>query len=154
MEEEVKKKLKFKNEYEKLILNIQLTNSWINSCLLRKLKPFGLTPNQYYILKILNEVFPNSYSNNDIICRMINQSSNSSRIIDKLFLKKLASRDENKTDRRLVEIKITEKGVDLIKKIDASGNNNSLSIQRRGFFTLFFEKFLFFIPSLKVAFVT
>ena len=85
---------------------------------------------------------------------MINQSSDSSRIIDKLFLKKLASRDENKTDRRLVEIKITEKGVDWIKKIDASGNNNSLSIQRRGFFTLSFEKFLFFIPSLKVAFVT
>ena len=86
MEEEVKKKLKFKNEDEKLILNIQLTYSWINSCFLRKLKAFGLTPNRYYILKILNEVFPNSYSNNDIICRMINQSSNSSRIIDKLFV--------------------------------------------------------------------
>lgn len=86
------------------------------------LKPFGISPHQYNVLRILKGKFPEGYCNQEITERMIDKSSNSTRIVDKLVEKKLISRVEHKTDRRLVDIKITKKGLDLIEKIDSTPN--------------------------------
>ncbi|MFY8184677.1 MAG: MarR family winged helix-turn-helix transcriptional regulator [Bacteroidia bacterium] len=50
--------------------------------------------------------------------RMLDKNSNASRLIEKLKIKKLVERKESKIDRRQVDIMITEKGLDLLKKMD------------------------------------
>ncbi len=49
---------------------------------------------------------------------MLDKNSNASRLIEKLKIKKLVERKESKIDRRQVDIMITEKGLDLLKKMD------------------------------------
>jgi DNA-binding MarR family transcriptional regulator len=118
LEAEIKQTKPFKSEKQKLILNISFTHSWLNSILVERLKPFDLSPQQFNVLKILKGKHPESYSNQEIACRMIDKSSNVTRLVDKLVLKKLVNRVEHSSDRRAVSITITAKGADLLAEID------------------------------------
>lgn len=118
LEEELKQSKPFKSEMQKLLLNISFTSSWLNSIFAERLKPYGITPSQYNVLRILKGKYPECYCNQEITQRMIDKSSNSTRIVDKLLRKKLVSRTEDKHDRRLVNIKITDQGIKLLAEID------------------------------------
>jgi DNA-binding MarR family transcriptional regulator len=118
LEDEIKQTKPFKNEMQKLVLNISVTSSWLNSIFVEKLKPYDISPPQYNVLRILKGKHPDCYCNQEITQRMIDKSSNATRIVDKLVDKKLVSRTEDKGDRRLVNIKITDKGIKLLAEID------------------------------------
>ena len=118
LEDEIKQKRPFKSEIAKLILNIQFTSSYFSGIISEKLKPFGLSPQQYNVLRILKGNHPKSYCNQEITSRMLDKSSNATRIVDKLVEKKLVSRTEDSADRRLVNINITDTGIKLLKEID------------------------------------
>ncbi len=126
LEDEIKQTKPFKSEVQKMLLNIAFTSSWLNGLIAEKLKPFGISPAQFNVLRILKGKYPECYCNQDITHRMVDKSSNATRIVDKLVEKLLASRTEDKTDRRLVNITITQNGIDLLEQIDAvldaSGN--------------------------------
>jgi DNA-binding MarR family transcriptional regulator len=115
-EDEIKSK--FRSEYQKLRLNLYYTNQILMQDIIQLLKPYSLTPQQYNILRILRGQFPNPVSIKLIKDRMLDKSSDVSRIIDKLLKKDLVSREECKKDRRSKDIVITKKGLDLLKKID------------------------------------
>jgi DNA-binding MarR family transcriptional regulator len=117
LEEEIKQVKPFKSEYHKLVVNIQVTSSWLNGRFAQMLKPFDITPPQYNVLRILSGR-PGGCCNHEITERMIDKSSNSTRIVDKLVEKKLIIRSENKQDRRLVDIRITEKGLELLNGVE------------------------------------
>lgn len=118
LEDEIKQTKPFRNEVQKLMLNISVTSSWFNSIFSEMLKPYDISPPQFNVLRILKGKHPDSYCNQDITQRMIDKSSNATRIVDKLIEKKLASRTENSGDRRLVNIKITDRGLRLLDEID------------------------------------
>lgn len=129
LEDEIKQTKPFKSEIQKLILNISVTSSWFNSIFAEKLKPYEISPPQYNVLRILKGKYPESYCNQDITQRMIDKSSNASRIVDKLVDKKLASRTEDKNDRRSVNIKITDKGLKLLETIEKAPTFNFSKIK-------------------------
>jgi DNA-binding MarR family transcriptional regulator len=116
--DELKQTKPFKSEMQKLVLNISVTSSWLNSVFSEKLKPFDISPPQYNVLRILKGRHPDCYCNQEITQRMIDKSSNATRIVDKLVKKKLVSRSEDKSDRRSVNIRITDKGIKLLTDID------------------------------------
>ena len=118
LEDEIKQTKPFKSEIQKLLLNIAVTSSYLNNALNDMLKPYDLTPHQYNVLRILKGKHPESYCNQDITQRMIDKSSNATRIVDKLLEKKLVIRSENKTDRRQVNIKINDKGIAILDDIE------------------------------------
>jgi DNA-binding MarR family transcriptional regulator len=118
-EDEIKQTKPFKSEVQKLILNIAFTNSWFNNILIEKLKAFDLSPQQFNVLRILKGRYPDSYCNQEITQRMLDKSSNVTRIVDKLLDKKLVSRCENACDRRAVDILLTETGLNLLNEIEA-----------------------------------
>lgn len=123
LEEELKQTKPFKSELQKLILNINFTSSWLNGIASEKLKPFDISAPQYNVLRILKGKYPESYCNQEITARMIDKNSNATRIVDKLIHKGLVKRSENPSDRRAVEIVITEQGLELLNQIDLSGFN-------------------------------
>ena len=115
--EEIKQP-KFKSEYQKLLINIGYTSSWMERFAAAKLKPYKLTPQQFNILRILRGQRPNPATINLLTERMIDKSSNASRLVDKLVKKDFVKRQECPSDRRQVDVLINQKGLDLLAKID------------------------------------
>lgn len=127
LEEEIKQS-KFKSEKVKLTVNLIYTGSWINSKMTAFLKPFGLTTQQFNVLRILKGQYPNPATVNLIIERMLDKMSNVSRLIDKLLVKGYVERNLKGDDRRCVDILITGKGLNLLKEIDEVQTNWEKSI--------------------------
>lgn len=115
--EEIQQK-KFANEYNKLVINVLFTGSWLNGLHNTLFKEYKLTQQQYNTLRILRGQHPKAASVNLIKDRMIDKMSNVSRIIDKLKAKSLVTRKPCKDDRRQVDIKITDAGLELLEEID------------------------------------
>ncbi|MEI6311193.1 MAG: MarR family transcriptional regulator [Bacteroidota bacterium] len=128
LEEALKQKKPFESEIQKLLININFTSSWFNALFLQTLKPFDITPAQFNVLRILKGAYPESYCNQQITERMVDRSSNSTRIVDKLLKKKLIVRKEHKADRRLVDIKITPLGLDLLQQIEVSAPMKKMKV--------------------------
>lgn len=122
IEEAIKQK-EFKSEYQKLFINIIYTANWLNNESIKTLKPFGISPQQYNVLRILKGQYPNAIMVNNIIDRMLDKSSNASRLVDKLKQKGLVERKTCNNDRRQVDIKITKNGIDLLSTISTEMNN-------------------------------
>lgn len=118
----------FKSPHMKAVVNILYTNSWLQTVQMEIFKPFDLTIQQYNVLRILRGQYPNPITVIAIIERMMDKMSNASRLVDKLLLKGLAIRTECPNDRRAVDVKITQKGLDLLEELDILQNNweNSL----------------------------
>lgn len=118
LEEEIKQ-AKFKTEHHKLMINLLYTTSWIQRMQSSILRPHDITPEQYNILRILRGAKGEKMSLNDISSRMIDRASNTSRLIDKLVVKKWVIRNICPEDRRQSEIAITEKGLEILEKLQA-----------------------------------
>lgn len=99
-------------------LNILFTASWLDCRMTRNMRPYGLTNPQYNILRILKGSRPNGLSVLDIKSRMIDRSSNVSRLVEKLREQGLADRIQSEDDRRMVAVYITEKGMDLLEQMN------------------------------------
>jgi DNA-binding MarR family transcriptional regulator len=102
-----------------MIVNLVYTTNWLNTIQMREFKAFGLSSQQYNILRILRGQGKNAVNLGLIQERMLDKNSNASRLIEKLRLKKLIDRKESKADRRQVDIMITDKGLELLDLIDA-----------------------------------
>lgn len=117
LEDEIKQS-KFKSERAKLLINLIFTGNWIKDLNSQLLKPYGLTTQQYNILRILRGQHPKPASINLLIDRMLDKMSNASRLVEKLRVKELVERRECANDRRQADVIITEEGLNLLKKID------------------------------------
>jgi DNA-binding MarR family transcriptional regulator len=116
IEEEIKQS-SFKDIYNKLYINLVYTAGWLQVRQAKKFKEYGLSLPQYNILRILRGQHPMPASVNLLIERMLDKTSNASRIVDKLEIKKLATRTTSPHDRRTVDIRITEKGLQLLDQM-------------------------------------
>lgn len=105
---------------QRALLNILFTASWLDCQLTRHLRPFGLTHPQYNILRILNGSFPTGLSVLDIKSRMLDRSSNVSRLVEKLRLAGLVERVPHSGDRRMVVVTISAGGKKMLADIEAS----------------------------------
>jgi DNA-binding MarR family transcriptional regulator len=123
IEEEIKQK-KFRSSHHRMLVNLLFTSNWASAHQNKLLKPFGLSLQQFNILRILRGQYPNPTTLGLIQERMLDKNSNASRLVDKLKLKKLVERDECKQDRRQVAIVMTEKGLELLKELDALIDGN------------------------------
>lgn len=112
------KQAKFKDEYQKMVINILFTSGWLGSMHACSLKPYGISAQQYNILRILRGQHPKPATVNLLIDRMLDKNSNASRLVEKLRLKRLVDRATCEDDRRAVNVIITEKGLELIEEIE------------------------------------
>jgi DNA-binding MarR family transcriptional regulator len=116
---------KFPNHKVKALINILYTANWITSHQNEFFKPFGISPQQFNILKILNGA-GEALKVQTIKERMIERSPNATRLMDKLCAKQLIERLPCPEDRRVVYIEITKKGKDLLSEITDNFNHDLL----------------------------
>ena len=106
----------FKNEKQKAAINIMYTAYEVKSRISRVLKDYGLTPEQYNVLRILKGKHPDQMCVRDIAQRLIERSSNVPRIIDRLETKKLVMRASG-NDRRETVMVLTQAGINLLNTV-------------------------------------
>ncbi len=106
------------SEGQRLGLNLIYTFNWVKDQQKDYFSQFDITAQQYNVLRILRGRYPKVYSTSDIRDRMLDKMSDASRIVDRLLKKKLVERSTNKADKRLVDIRITEQGIRLLKIMD------------------------------------
>jgi DNA-binding MarR family transcriptional regulator len=110
-------KSRFESEQQKAMLNIMFTANWLKSIQVGLFKPFGISPQQYNILRILRGA-KGKMNMHNVKQRMIDRAPNATRLTDKLISKKLVERERCEEDRRVVYVRISEKGLGLLERID------------------------------------
>jgi DNA-binding MarR family transcriptional regulator len=114
-------KTNFMNDRHRFVANLMFTSSWIRGLFVEFLKPFGISSQQFNILRILRGA-GDWVSMNDVKRLMVEKSPNATRLVDKLLEKGLVERRRSEEDRRVVHINITKAGLDLLSGIDELGD--------------------------------
>jgi DNA-binding MarR family transcriptional regulator len=121
LEDDIKQE-KFENEHHKMAVNILFSAGWLHNLNSIRFKPFDVTPEQYNVLRILRGSHPKQLMLAEITGRMIDKSSNATRLVEKLRQKGLVKREICETNRRQVDIIITDKGLTLLSNIDKTSD--------------------------------
>ncbi len=108
----------FIDDYHRATVNILYTNNWLTKILEQRANRCHITLQQYNVLRILRGQYPNSASNSLIKDRMVSSTPDISRLVDRIVLKGLISRQQNTQDKRAVDLKITEKGLQLLENLE------------------------------------
>ena len=133
---------KFPDSRVKALINIKYTSNWINSRQNNFFKPYGISPQQYNILRILRGA-KEAIKVQVIKDRMIERAPNATRLMDKLYDKNYIQRIRCEDDRRVVYISITNAGLKLLKAIDIDLNfdfMNNLTFQEAEQLSLLLDK--------------
>lgn len=109
----------FRNLQQKSMVNIIYTYHWVVERIKQFLSEEDITLQQYNILRILRGSYPRPLSTLQIRERMLDKMSDTSRIVDRLRLKGLVQKNVARTDKRLVDVLISDKGKKLLEKLDA-----------------------------------
>ncbi len=117
IEDAIKSNIIIENS-KKAVLNIIYTQNVINEHFNEILKPFDLSGEQFNVLRILRGQKGRPANMCVIQERMIAKTSNTTRLVDKLLLKELVTREVCPVNRRKIEVLITAKGLALLAKLD------------------------------------
>jgi DNA-binding MarR family transcriptional regulator len=120
---------RFTSEQQKAMLNLLFTANWLRSHEVALFKPFGISAQQFNILRILRGAL-NAATGKEgddgrmkmqaVKGRMVDRAPNCTRLTDKLIAKKLVVRERCAADRRVVYVRISEKGLALLKEMDSA----------------------------------
>ena len=122
----------FTSNDQKLTLNFIYTYNNFKEDQKIFFKPYDITPQQYNVLRILRGAYPKPYTTSQVRDRMLDKMSDASRIVERLVKKGLVNRTITKSDKRLVDVVISDKGMALLNRID-----QPLDIEMQSTFTKF-----------------
>ncbi len=117
--EEAIKSTTFKSPVQKAVLNVLYTAWWLRTLTNQTLKQYGLTHEQYNVLRILRGNAADAMCVKDIGIRVIEKSSNLPRIIDRLVIKKLVKRSQGFADKRETLVSLTQAGTKVLAEASA-----------------------------------
>lgn len=132
---------------KRTILNIMYTQNVLSETFNEVLKPHDLSTEQFNVLRILRGQKGKPANMGLIQERMISKTSNTTRLVDKLLLKGLVTREVCPQNRRKMDITITEKGIAVLAQLDPEVDNheqayaNNLTEDELKTFNLLLEKY-------------
>ena len=123
LEDETKTR-EFKSEQHKLTVNIIYTYNWLTTRNNKFFDEYGLTVQQYNILRIMRGQYPGSCTIQLLKERMLDKQPDVSRLLDRLYQKQLIERKVSDSDRRRLDIRISLKGMELLQQMDPAVKAN------------------------------
>ncbi|CAL1516354.1 MarR family transcriptional regulator [Chitinophaga sp. MM2321] len=130
LEDEIKQ-TRFKDEYQRAMLNIVFTANWLEVGISHVLKPYDISSQQFNVLRILRGSSPKPLNLLDIQERMMDKMSNATRLVEKLRQKGLLTRNQCESNRRKVEIEITDKGKALLTELEPIIDKNHKRLTKK-----------------------
>ncbi len=116
LEEAIKQK-RFESPQIKAMLNIMYTANWLMGEFRDIYKPYGITPQQYNVLRILRGKHPESVNPSEIKEVMLDKNPDITRLCDRLLAMGLIGRSIDAVNRRKMNIVITQQGLHLLAQI-------------------------------------
>lgn len=117
IEEVIHQQRPFRNPWQKSVINLIYTANWVSDQIREMLKPYGITQQQYNVLRILRGA-GEPISTSVIRERLLDKMADTSRMVDRLYQKGLVDRRVCASDKRLVDVSLTDKGTVLIEELD------------------------------------
>jgi DNA-binding MarR family transcriptional regulator len=117
--EEIKQKKPERRAGQVAVITIFRTADVLHHTVERSLSAFGVSNEQFNVLRILRGAGEGGVPTLEISSRMLSRSPNITRLIDRLIAKKLARRSPSKGDRRVVLVSVTSQGLELLAHLDA-----------------------------------
>ena len=117
IEDEIRQK-KFTSVHQKAVINLIYTSNWLQNLQQEFFKSFGITGQQFNILRILKGQSPGSISGTEIKSRMLDRNSDVSRLLDRLASKNLITKQTCPNDKRASDVRITAEGLALLNEIN------------------------------------
>lgn len=108
----------FESENQRGLISLIFIGNWITSRHQQFFKRYGITMQQFNILRILRGQHPQAASINVLKERMLDKMSDVSRLVERLRKADLVERKNSEMDRRAVDVRINDKGLELLKQID------------------------------------
>ncbi len=100
------------------VIHVLLVNRKIGESITAALKPFGVSPQQFNVLRIVRGKQGKPANLSDLNERMVTPMSNTTRLVDKLLHKGFLNRTVCPSNRRKIEITLTAKGADALSEMD------------------------------------
>lgn len=125
IEEEIQQRT-FRSNVQKAGINLIYTSNWLQARQQDFFKSFGITGQQFNILRILKGQHPKSISATEIKNRMLDRNSDVSRLLDRLALKHLIIRNTCPKDKRAYDVSITGEGLALLKEVSKTHKQDTL----------------------------
>ena len=116
LQRELKQARPFRSRKEEGVAGIIRTADAVRRRLAAALGPFGLTPQQYNVLRILRGAGTDGLPTLEIAGRMAGESPGITRLLDRLEAKKLVRRERCPADRRQVLCWITAAALGLLER--------------------------------------
>ena len=144
--EQAIQQVEFSSDNQRITLNFMYTYNWFKEAQKNFFKPYDITSQQFNVLRILRGNYPNPYTTSQVRDRMLDKMSDASRIVDRLVKKGLVIRTVTKTDKRLVDVVISRKGIEILDRIDGPLENfmaeafKNLTINEKNLFVDMLEK--------------
>ncbi|NRA52396.1 MAG: MarR family transcriptional regulator [Phaeodactylibacter sp.] len=117
IEEAINQTKPFRNKRHRAMVNLIYTNNWMVDRLRAKIKPFGITMQQYNVLRVLRGA-GDPISTSVIRERLLDKMADTSRMVHRLAQKNLVVRQECAHDKRLVDVSLSKEGYALLKELD------------------------------------
>ena len=108
----------FPSAAEESLLGVLVTANWITSELVKTMAPFGVSPPQYNVLRIVRGRQPERPTCSDIKARLLDRTPDVTRLVARLQKAGLVERRRSEADRRAVEVELTPAGQDLLRRLD------------------------------------
>ena len=121
-------KSKFTSEQHRFVTNLVYTANWIQQTFNKSLKPYGISPQQFNILRVLKS-YGDWTSMSEIKDGLLEKSPNATRLADKLLKKSLIERRPSEDDRRVVYVRISKSGLSLFDAISKDENKIQQAIK-------------------------
>jgi DNA-binding MarR family transcriptional regulator len=115
---ELKQRKPYRILEQEVAVSLARTAALLEHAAIDVLRPYGLTPTQYNVLRILRGAEPEGLGRNEVRDRMVSPVSDASRLLDRLVAMRLVVRTRGGEDRRVVVARITRAGLDLIAPLD------------------------------------
>ena len=115
---EIKQRKPFRSREEEAMLNLVRTASLVTDALELLLKPYGISPAQYNVLRILRGAAPEGLGRNEIRGRLVARMPDVTRLLDRMVRTGLVRRERDAADRRCVPTYLTERGRALLDRLD------------------------------------
>src|SRR5699024_7299000 len=116
--EKVIKQPGFLDDYQKVIVNLIYTGNWLRDEQISLLKPYGILPQHFNVLRILKGSHPRPVSPGSIKEVMIDKASDLTRLLDKLEQKKWVNRKLCRTNRRKMDVTISKEGMAVLERMN------------------------------------
>lgn len=125
IEEEINQKV-FTSVHQKAVVNLIFTSNWLQNRQQEFFKSFGVTGQQFNILRILKGQYPKTISGTEIKGRMLDRNSDVSRLLNRLASKKLITKSTCPNDKRASDVLITEEGMKLLSHINRTQSQDHI----------------------------